>query len=237
MFLLVSELTVLPATAITSETISKLQDLHPVRSDAFNPIFNDAPPPAHHHISGADLYKLVHKAGKSITPGPDGLRYEHLAFLIGANKTDAERALCDALAGVLTILANSTAPTPVKVLLAGGELIGLVKDKLCPIVLPYTLRALSTKFVNNTAEVKENHKSISDVQKGSGIHGGLEKVVHTMKLGQELLSPLHLLLTDFANAFNSEHRTAILANVKQMYTTMYPLVHGYYCNSWCLYCN
>ena len=225
---LTSELTVLPATSITLETISQLQELHPARSNPNDPLFQDVPPPGNHLISGADVYKLVHRAGKSVTPGPDGLRYEHLTYLIGANRTDAERAFCDALAGILTILANSTAPSPVKKLLAGGELIGLIKDKVRPIVLPYTLRALSTKYVNNSPEIKANHATIEEIQKGSGTPGGLEKVVHTMKIAQELLPRLHLLLTDFANAFNSEHRTEILNNVKAIYPTMYPLVHGYY---------
>ena len=217
--------------SLTAETLDKLIELHPPRLQPDSHIMHQQLPPdirCTHTISGDAAFTLVRKSRALVAPGADGLRYEHLKFLVGKNSSPAEISFCTVLGQVLSLLANAAVPPEVSLHFAGSELIPLMTNKIRPIVLGLSLRALASKFIQQSEPIKLQNRSMSNIQKGSNISNGIDKIIHTVKCGRELFPEKHLLLTDFCNAFNSIDRNVILSSAKENYPSAFPLLQAMY---------
>ena len=69
---------------------------------------------------------------------------------------------------------------------------------------------------------------MSNIHKGSNIDNEIDKIIHSVKCGRELIPGKRLLLTDFFNAFNSIDRNVILSSAKENYPTVFPLLQAMY---------
>ena len=103
-----------------------------------------------------------------------------------------------------------------------------MSNKIRPIVLGYSLQALASKHIQQSADIKFANNLMASIQKGSNIKNGIDKIIHTVKCGRDLFPRKHLLITDFQTAFNSLDRNNILSTIHESYPTAFPLIHSMY---------
>jgi hypothetical protein len=221
---------------IDDNTLEALKVLHPQRLTPDSEIYYNHPSDdfkaryAKHHIKADKMISLLKTAGNMVTPGLDGLRYEHLRMLVGASELPAEVEIGNLFAQLLTLIANGTIPQEISRYFASSALFPLAVNptKIRPIIFGFTLRALASKYIQHSDAIKARCAAMEHIQKGANVKNGVEKVIHSTKCGLSMYSNYHILATDFRNAFNSLDRALLLERVETDSPTMYPLVHALY---------
>uniref|UniRef100_A0A1X7VK11 Reverse transcriptase domain-containing protein n=1 Tax=Amphimedon queenslandica TaxID=400682 RepID=A0A1X7VK11_AMPQE len=132
----------------------------------------------------------------------------------------------NSLTSFVSLVVNGAVPEEVRPLFFGARLTALSKKRggVRPIAVGCTLRCLIAKVVSGLVSV-EMSSLLAPRQLGYGIPGGVEATVHAACYFLRIMDDSSAFLKlDFCNAFNSIHRSKILAAVKQFAPTIFPYV-------------
>ena len=149
------------------------------------------------------------------SPGPTGLRVQHLKDACVAGGTDA---FLSHLAGVVQLLARGRAPHFVAPVLAGAGLVALPKPNggVRPIAVGEIMRRLTGKCLMKIVRA-DAHNHFWPLQVGVAVPHGAEIAIHTVRawLRRHRTSNAKVLVKlDFANAFNQVSRTTVLQEAR-----------------------
>jgi len=142
--------------------------------------------------------------------GPDGLRPQHVAELIG--DLDAGPGLLRATTAIINLLLAGNCPQELRSILFGGTLFALRKScgGLRPIAIGYVWRRLASKCANAYA-IPRVSPHLTPRQLGVGVPGGCEAAIHATRQFLHNMDPGFILVKlDLSNAFNSLHRDSML---------------------------
>ena len=126
-----------------------------------------------------------------------------------------EQRLLSCLASFCSTLAFGKLPTELRDLFCAARLIALPKkpNGVRPIAVGETLRRLSAKLLVMKFQ-PEAAEALLPLQVGVGIPGATEAVIHKVREWMRSAPPDHALLqVDFANAFNTIDRSAMLSAI------------------------
>ena len=208
-------------------TLQLLMDKHPPAPlDRRNSPVSTDPPLS---ITSKDVLKAV----KSFTPGsaggPDGLRPQHLADMVGPQGG----TLLDALTELMSLILSGGVPDEVRPTFFGATLFAFAKKDggVRPIAVGLSLRRLASKIANSKA-LDLCSSLLAPRQLGVGIKGGAEALAHaarrflySMKVDEVFVK------LDFSNAFNSIRRDAVLEATAQFAPALVPYVLSSYGSS------
>ena len=141
--------------------------------------------------------------------------------------------LFSAITSLINLMAAGKVPDVIKPYLFGGRLIALPKKDggIRPIAVGQTLRRLTSKLVNSYA-TERLVTSLSPIQLGVGVSGGVEAAVHAARqYVTHLDSDTSVVKLDFRNAFNTVRRDAIMEAVSASVPEIYNYVHASYATS------
>ena len=161
--------------------------------------------------------------------GMSGLRPAHLRFLCSAvGLVDVQTRMTD----VVNRMLSGTLPPLTRQFVCGANLSALLKKDggLRPIACGDVWRRLTARCVCKDLAPRFAH-ILSPHQFGVAVKGGLEALVHTARVVQELArgnSDFFLLKFDFQNAFNMVSRQAFLDEVRSHFPEMYRFVSTCY---------
>ena len=151
-------------------------------------------------------------------PGPSGLRVQHLK---DANVAGGSDAFLSQLTAVVNLLAQGRAPEFLAPVLAGAGLVALPKPQggVRPIAVGEILRRLTGKCLMGI--VRNDAQSFFwPAQVGVAVPGGAEKAIHTVRAWHrrhQTSSDKVALKLDFANAFNTVRRDAVLSAIRDRF--------------------
>ena len=188
--------------------------------------------PAPAALSRAAVEAAIRSAGPGKSPGPSGLRVEHLWALAADGQ--------DALVEVLLLLAGGPAlprvPAVATRALAGADLVLLTKPGgmqadglpgLRPIGMPETLRKLVAAALARSVRGAAA-ALFAPLQMGVGVSSACERMLHELE-AHLALHPHHALLQlDFRNAFNLVSRAAAWAVLSRALPVLSPYLEWVY---------
>lgn len=163
-------------------------------------------------VSRDTVTLAIRAAPRGSSPGPSGLRVEHLWALAAGGR--------EALVGVLLLLTGEAAvsrvPPVARAALAGADLLllrkpgGLAADglpKLRPIGMPEALRKLAASALARTVR-DASAALLTPCQQGVGVRSACERVLHELRAQLAACPAEAAVQLDFSNAFNRVSRTA-----------------------------
>jgi len=184
---------------------------HPSSSSRFDPL----------QITVADVKTAVRTFPPGSTGGPDGISPQHLKDMLIAEGDIGP--LHVELCSFVNVLLNGETPDEVNQVIYGGRLIALEKKDggVRPITVGYTWRRLAAKCANSYV-IDKIASYLVPLQLGVGIPGGCEAAVHATRRYTDRLQKDHVVVKlDFANAFNSVRRDALLEAVVREIPELY----------------
>jgi len=203
-----------PATD-TDATYTKLLERHPAPPRDRKP----APPPddvTAVQVSEAEVLLAIRTFPAGSLGGPDGIRPQHILDLVACQESGP--ALLTAITALVNSLLTGICNSAVAPILFGGQLMALEKKSggIRPIAIGYTWRRIAAKCANaHATAVLAGY--LQPLQLGVGTPGGCEAAVHATRRFVESMPAGHCVVKlDFSNAFNSLHRDAKLAALKQI---------------------
>ena len=198
--------------------ISRLQALHPpgdpVPPDLFPPA-TEAPLQSPEDLGvWTELVRdcILHFPRGS-APGPSGLRPSHLQDAL--RRKGAGLGLLSALARLTQLWVGGLLPQSHASAWGGATLVPLRKADggVRPVAIGDTLRRLVGKALLSTPEARKQVAALQPVQAGLGVPGAAESIGMGLQSLVNTLGPQSswvVLQVDIANAFNTQHRSAIL---------------------------
>ena len=197
-----------PPTAATAEA---LRALHPQQPPPTAVVMNDLPV-AREIAPSRDASGLL---PSETAPGPSGLRVQHL---MDANVAGGSDAFLSKLTAVVNLLAQGRAPE----FLAGAGLVALPKPQggVRPIAAGETPRRLTGKCLMGRNDAQS---FFWPAQVGVAVPGGAEKAIHTVRAWHrrhQTSSDKVALKLDFANAFNTVRRDAVLSAIRDPFPAL-----------------
>jgi len=136
------------------------------------------------------------------------MRPQHLKDLVFCRKAGTD--FLSALTGFTNTIMAGLCPSHVSSFFFGGRLIALNKKSggFRPIAVGVTLRRLASKCANAHGAARMA-PTLGPRQLGVGIPGGCEAAIHSARRYLQSLPADHVMVKlDFANAFNSLHRSS-----------------------------
>jgi len=174
----------------------------------------------------------LRRAPRGTSPGPSGLRMEHLRAL-GESGQAALQAVVRLLAGPVAV---RRVPPLAAHALAGADLLLLCKPggadidglpRLRPIGMPEVLRKLAAAALAGTVR-DAAARLLAPLQMGVGVPNPCERVVHELKAELSHHPSAALLQLDFRNAFNLISRVAAVAYLARSLPLLRPYLDWVY---------
>jgi hypothetical protein len=207
---------------ISEQVINNLVSLHPKRSESNNiPQTLFSTDKSLNIVISPELFRrVVTDKDNLIAPGLDKNRIDHIKQLIGYETDYVSQSCCESLAKLSTFIANGILPHNYKRFLNLILLFAL--DASSP-ERPFKIRpiaqAAEERKIAGTCLLRLHAEKISEVfnkvQYGVGTTNGCEKVIHTLRVGQQLHPDWDLLDLDFMNAYNQIVRLATAHGLQQ----------------------
>ena len=226
----------------STDVFVALKALHPDRDDFKLSPKMFYPNPTANFAINFDLDKSLHSFRPGTSPGPDGLRAQHLLDLFRLNPIGSPNDPRSVFSKLINFIINGHALTDVAPYFAGARLIPLSKKNsngVRPIAVGTTLRRLIGKIL--FFHVKEEASAfLKPHQFGVGIPGGAEKIVHIIRMLNDLnlkYEDFGVLQLDFINAFNKISRRKFLDAVTKHFPHLFHFVAYCYCFSPILFMN
>ena len=215
--------------ADTDVTYAKLLEKHPA---AFISSIQlpDPGTTASLQVSEEEVLKAIRSFPAGSSGGPDGIRPQHIVDLV--NCSESGSTLLSAITTFTNSLLAGKCHHAVTPILFGGTLIALEKKSggIRPIAIGYTWRRIAAKCANSFACARMKD-ILSPLQLGVAVSGGCEAAVHATRRFAESMPPGHTIIKlDFANAFNSVHRVAMLESAAKLTPEIYRFCHLTYSN-------
>ena len=202
-----------PATD-TDATYIKLLERHPAPPNNRTPA-EDTDNATAIQVSETEVMHAIRTFPAGSSGGPDGIRPQHVLDLVSCRESGS--ALLTAITALVNSLLAGHCNPAVTPVLFGGQLMALEKKSggIRPIAIGYTWRRIAAKCANTHATaILADY--LQPIQLGVGTPGGCEAAVHaTRRFAKSMPSGHCVVKLDFSNAFNSLHRDAMLAAVKQ----------------------
>jgi len=211
----------------SKETLEMLQEKHPPASEGMADlpdICSDTPL----SVSEVEVRRAVLSFPAGSSGGPDGIRPQHLKDLLACRESGAD--FLSALTGFVNTMLAGRCPTDLTPIFFGGRLLALNKKSggVRPIAVGMTLRRLASKCASSYGVARMAHL-LSPRQLGVGIAGGCEAAVHSARRYLQTLEPDHIMVKlDFANAFNSLHRSKMLLAIRDYLPELYAFCFSSY---------
>ena len=177
------------------------------------------------------LEAAVRKAIFSFPPGSsggmDGLTPQHIKDMVASEGSAV--GLLGAVTAFMNALAEGSIPDGTRPYFFGGRLIALNKKDggIRPRAVGLSFRRLASKLVGAQATARLA-PTLSPLQVGVGISGGVEAAVHaTCRFASALTASQALIKLVFANAFNSVRRDVFLERTAALIPEAYPYIKTY----------
>ena len=182
-------------------------------------IIPDPDPPASLTLNVEQVKSALLSFRTGTSPGPSGLRAEHLKSALKAPTPARGEGFLHALTKFCNVMAAGKLPTSVAPFFFGASLFALNKKDggYRPVAVGEVLRRLIAKCLAFNAAPKAA-ELFSPLQVGVGVKGGVEAVVHAIRfLVDDTPIPADskwVLQLDFANAFNTIAREKVFKEVR-----------------------
>ena len=219
----------IPAS-INEETLELLRQKHPA-PPSDRPVILRSTSSAPFQATELDVRTMIRSFPMGSSGGPDGLRPQHIAELIGDQ--DAGPGLLRAITAFINLLLSGTCPQELRSILFGGTLFALRKScgGLRPIAIGYVWRRLASKCANAFA-IPRVTPYLAPKQLGVGVPGGCEAATHAARrFLNDMESGSIIVKLDISNAFNSLHRDSMLASVDEIIPELAAYCHLAYAES------
>ena len=215
---------------VTPEILEQMLDKHPNSPPPPIPPGTPPPPP---EISHQDVLRALKSFPSGSSPGPSGLRANHLKEAVLCPSPDHAAKATRALSGVVRLLAAGHSPQAVVPHLCGAILLACQKKGggLRPIAVGEVLRRLTSKCLSRAVQ-DQAISSLTPLQVGVGVKVGCEAIVHSVAhvLEDSTIPPDNrwTLLLDFSNAFNSVHRGCMFEEIRTRIPSLAPWMESCY---------
>jgi len=214
------------------DVIARLRNLHP-DTDSLRAPASPNIVPSNLTFTPESLERAIKSFPSGSSPGPDGLRPQHLADVLRFVPKGSSNDVRPYIGRLMALFINGKAPTEVAPFFASARLIPLSKEDhgIRPIAVGMTWRRLGGKLVNLLVSDRIN-PIFSPIQFGVGHKLGSEIIVHTIR--QSLNEHANdddwvLFKADFSNAFNQVSRPAFLKATEKHLPDILPFIQ--YCYS------
>lgn len=201
----VSSLLQSPPVDVSEEVIRKLKQLHPDASAAIPALPSGAPTVL--EVGDEDLENIIKRQlCNGSAPGPSGWTGELIKPLI------YDEQCLPGLKALVADIANGNLDDHSRLLLLSSILMPVPKgaSDIRPIAIGETFVRLATRYLLSL--LPPGHEIFKDIQFGVKIPGGCELALHSIQAAlQKAGSSGVVFSADFANAFNTRHRSAIAA--------------------------
>lgn len=196
-------------------------------------------PPVETKLVESQQLSVVHSFPSGSSPGPMGLRAEHLKCCI---KSPLQTEFLETLTKFVDALIAGKVNLALSPFLAGAHLSALDKKQggIRPLACGNTLRRLVSKCLCFVSKEKIR-KVLAPHQVGVSVPGGAEVITHEAKNIRELLLSSDnykdhgYLKIDFENAFNRLSRQAIYEELTKEFQELLPYFNWCYANHTSLY--
>ena len=215
---------------VTPEILEQMLDKHPNSPPPPIPPGTPPPPP---EISHQDVLRALKSFPSGSSPGPSGLRANHLKEAVLCPSPDHAAKATRALSEVVRLLAAGHSPQAVVSHLCGAILLARQKKGggLRPIAVGEVLRRLTSKCLSRAVQ-DQAISSLTPLQVGVGVKVGCEAIVHSVAhvLEEPTIPPDNrwTLLLDFSNAFNSVHRGCMFEEIRTRIPSLAPWMESCY---------
>ena len=155
------------------------------------------------------LQKVILMCPRNTSPGPSGLRIDHIQNALSNSRATPAKRLLEALTSYVNISLSGTLPTELAAFMCAGRLIPLKKkdDSVRPLVICECLRALTAKAAISVAG-KALSSQLLPLQQGlGGQRYGMQGAILAAQSWAARLEPGSAIFkVDLRNAFNSIRR-------------------------------
>jgi hypothetical protein len=189
-------------------------------------------------VSGEIIRKYVFKAKKQISPCIDGLRYEHLRALLGNGNelNQGQQLFAEELACLCSKIVDAAIPDSVFSHLRDTAIFGGPKPTpgdVRPIGKTSTLRKLCSKICfHHISERLEGATNFNERYFKGRQYAltslGTEKIIHSIRLAQELHPEKCVAALDGKDAFHLMMRMKGLSEVQKHFPDLLPFIRGVY---------
>jgi hypothetical protein len=204
----------------------KLVERHPLAAPDRAPVSDPLPGNIINlQVTEKEVMHAIRSFPSGSAGGPDGLRPQHVLDMVKC--ADTGPALLTSITALVNALLRGQCAHDVIPILFGASLTALEKKTggIRPIAVGYFWRRLSAKCANFFATTKLA-AYFSPLQLGVGVRGGCEAAIHTCRRYMDAMSDDHVIVKlDFANAFNSIHRDAMLNAIQSHVPEIYAFCH------------
>jgi hypothetical protein len=175
-------------------------------------------------VSAAAICKAITLSPCESSPGPDGMRFEHLKSLLNLSKrseaplANAGTAALDALTAFVNTAANGQLPPEFRKPFLAARLFLLEKKPGEPTPRPIAVRGACARLVARALLVGRDSRirdALGHQQLGVSASCGAEGIALAMR--QYLQLNKHVIAWDAANAFNTIDRHAVLQQVAALF--------------------
>ena len=208
---------------VSPQVLQQLREKHPPRVVPIDWRHIDANPSEPIHVTWDVLEEVLRKAPKLSSPGPSGLRTDHIQSLLFANLSTADKA---AMSEMFTDFTNARVPRNSLSALLAASLVPIRKsfesDDVRPVALGETLMKIPARCIAKTFRKRINEKLMSGFQFGEGVPGGLESVVHSIRVLLDQNPEFLALSIDMKNAFNTIRRADVAKQLHAQFPELIP---------------
>ena len=201
-------------------TVTAMTALHPQCPRIIPGDMESSTPPM--RFSQEQVAKAIKTFKPGSSPGPSGLRAEHLKAAIKSAPANRKEKALEAITKMVNVLAAGELPKEAATYFSGARL--YAGKKKCggirPIAVGDIIRRLVSKcFAYGLAEKAAG--LLAPSQLGVGVRGGCEALVHTVRaVVEDPDTPpdsCSVLQVDLINAFNRADRTTAFREVKKLF--------------------
>ena len=213
-----------PGIAPTSpHVLQQLRDKHPARQVPIDWGHIPANPTEPIDIPWDDLEEVLRKAPRLSGPGPSGFRTDHLQSILHTDLPPSDKTV---LSKFFTDIANARVPPNILDCLLSSYLVPIRKavdsEDVRPVTLGETLLKIPARCIVKAFRPRLTEHFISGSQFGEGVPGGLESVVHSVRLLLDQ-NPNHIALSlDMKNAFNTIRRADVAQQLHASFPEIVP---------------
>jgi hypothetical protein len=130
----------------------------------------------------ADLFMLLQKLSRMVAPGLDGMRYNHLRYIVSLSEEEdpVSYGVLKGLTWLVNVYLEVSLPVEINKLLSEAEIFPLTKKTggIRPIMMVNSFRKIAATYGTKQFE-SLNEKLFGNLQLGIQREFGMEAIIHT----------------------------------------------------------
>jgi hypothetical protein len=178
-----------------------------------------------------DLFMLLHKTSRMVAPGLDGMRYNHLRYIVSLSEHEQPvyYGVLKGLTWLVNVYLEGILPVEINRLLSEAEIFPLAKKTggIRPIMMVNSLRKIAANYGTKQFE-SLNEKVFGNLQLGIQREFGMEAIIHTFTQLLKDKPHLDFVFADFKNAFNVVDRQRMLNVVEEKFGDLHKFFKACY---------